>query len=77
MDLETGNEIALLRAKYLGLREIIAMLVASEAKRSGDPDLFLRDMLEYIDTKLSNVARNMSQPSMPLEEATRKEADWL
>jgi predicted RNA-binding Zn ribbon-like protein len=77
MDIEARNEIALLAAKFLGLREIVAHLVAAEASRTRDPDRFLKEMLEKLDAKLAAVADGMTRPSMPLEEATRKEVDWV
>jgi predicted RNA-binding Zn ribbon-like protein len=77
MDVEARNEIVLLRAKLLGLREIVAHLLSAEASRADDPEGFLKDLFEKIDTKIAAVANEMTSPSMHLEEATRKEVDWV
>jgi len=68
---EIAGEISLLRAKSLGLREIVAHLVAAEASRADDPEGFLNEILEKIDAKIVAVADEMTSPSMHLEEASR------
>jgi hypothetical protein len=78
-DKEVREKYALLTARVLAIRDVVARLLAYEAKRWPDPLKLLEDFSEATDSRIHAVTgdRNLSAGAMALQETIRKETDWI
>jgi hypothetical protein len=58
------------------LRDLVAVLFATQARASGNPDALFREVSAGLDTRLE--ALNVTEPRLlPHVERIRKEFDWV
>lgn len=75
------EEIALVGARLKAVRDVTAILLAYEATRHENADKLFEDITDSMDDRIhrfSNAATTGQDAfSMKLQEATRKELDWI
>ena len=78
-DKDARETIALLMARVLAIRDVVARLVAYEAKRWPDPAKLLQDFSEATEIRIHHVTggRDISPQTLALQEAIRREVDWI
>jgi hypothetical protein len=76
-DTDARDQLALLSARVLAIRDVVARLVAYEANRWPDPNKLLRDFSEAVDARLHSLPPNDDNSMMTLHETIRREVDWI
>ena len=74
-DTEARAIIKTLTLRVLAMRDVVARLLAYEARRHGDPAELLRDFSEATESRIAQVSSR--KPSLASEEGIRKEIDWI
>jgi hypothetical protein len=78
-DKEARDQLALLTARVLGIRDVVARLLAYEATRATDPTSLLQSFSEATDQRIhwATDGHEATEPALWLVEAMRKEIDWI
>jgi hypothetical protein len=76
MDTETREQLALLTARVLGIRDVVARLLACEAHRTPDPDKLLEHFADATAQRLHEVPDD-TEGGMQAHEAIQSEVDWI
>lgn len=79
MDAETSRQIDALMGNVLGMRDVVAQLLAFEAARSADPAAFLKVISENTEARIHSTSQRhpMTRGLVEMEEAVRETVDWL
>ena len=75
-DDEARAQILALTARSMAVRDIVARMLAYEAKRSSDPMALLQNYSDHADGKLER-AEKASPELIETSETLRAETDWI
>jgi hypothetical protein len=80
-DKELRDKIAILTARMLGVRDVVARLVAYQALNHSDPQEMLKHFSDATDSRIFSVSKKMNIQESPailaMQEETRKQVDWI
>jgi hypothetical protein len=77
MEDDVREQLALLTARVLGMRDVVARLLAYEADRSPEPIQLLQHFAEATAERTQDVIAGATEGAMLAQETIQKEVDWI